>query len=124
VVGGEFLEGVGKTALGVAMVRAGESRRSDRLFDDPHAAAFVAAAPHAFDDEQHVAGKTPTVSSAPTWGVTFAAHAVLRTRFFDDYVLDAAAGSNSRWLTDMKIAADFDADRFIGLSADTARMRG
>jgi methyltransferase (TIGR00027 family) len=88
----EFLEVVGKTALGVAMVRAGESRRSDRLFDDPHAAAFIAAAPHAFDDEQRVAGRMLAASSASSWGVTFAAHAVLRTRFFDDYLLDATAG--------------------------------
>jgi O-methyltransferase involved in polyketide biosynthesis len=29
------LRGVGKTALEVAVVRARESRREDRLFDDP-----------------------------------------------------------------------------------------
>lgn len=37
--------GVGKSALGVAMVRAGESSRADRLFDDPDAQAFLDAAP-------------------------------------------------------------------------------
>jgi O-methyltransferase involved in polyketide biosynthesis len=42
--GGDVPTGVGKTALGVAMVRAEESRRGDRLFDDPYAAAFLAAA--------------------------------------------------------------------------------
>jgi O-methyltransferase involved in polyketide biosynthesis len=36
---------VGKTALGVARVRALESQREDRLFDDPYAQAFVDAAP-------------------------------------------------------------------------------
>lgn len=41
----EPLQGVGKTALGVAMARARESRRADRLFDDPYAQAFVDAAP-------------------------------------------------------------------------------
>jgi O-methyltransferase involved in polyketide biosynthesis len=44
--GGEGVwAGVGKTALGAAMVRAEESRRGDRLFDDPYADAFLAAAP-------------------------------------------------------------------------------
>jgi len=46
--GHEPLVGVGKTALGVALVRARESRRPDRLFDDPYAAAFVTASPGAF----------------------------------------------------------------------------
>ena len=35
------LAGVGATALGVAFQRARESRRGDRLFDDPYAQAFV-----------------------------------------------------------------------------------
>jgi O-methyltransferase involved in polyketide biosynthesis len=45
------LRGVGKTALGVARVRARESQREDRLFDDPYAQAFVDAAPGAFPEE-------------------------------------------------------------------------
>lgn len=53
--GGDAPTGVGKTALGAAMVRAAESRRSDRLFDDPYAAAFVATAPGVFDREQQAA---------------------------------------------------------------------
>ena len=44
--------GVGKTALGMALVRAEESRRTDRLFDDPDAEAFLATAPGAFEVEQ------------------------------------------------------------------------
>ncbi|MPZ93103.1 MAG: hypothetical protein GEU68_16065 [Actinobacteria bacterium] len=32
------------TAVGTALLRAVESQRSDRLFDDPFAEAFVAAA--------------------------------------------------------------------------------
>jgi methyltransferase (TIGR00027 family) len=35
---------VGRTAIGVARIRAAESGRPDRLFDDPYAAAFAAAA--------------------------------------------------------------------------------
>lgn len=37
--------GVGRTAVGMARLRAAEGLRSDKLFDDPYAAAFVAAAP-------------------------------------------------------------------------------
>jgi methyltransferase (TIGR00027 family) len=83
------LAGVGKTALGVAMVRAEESRRADRLFDDPYADAFLAAAPGAFESEQRaaVAGS----SELAAWGAAFWSDAVIRTRFFDDYLLAAAA---------------------------------
>jgi methyltransferase (TIGR00027 family) len=80
--------GVGKTALGVAVVRAQESRRPDRLFDDPYAAAFAAAAPGAFAAEERAAAAGPMSAL----GQVFAAHAVLRTRFFDDFLLDAARG--------------------------------
>lgn len=45
------LRGVGKTALGVAIVRARESQRDGRLFDDPYAQAFVDAAPGTFPEE-------------------------------------------------------------------------
>jgi O-methyltransferase involved in polyketide biosynthesis len=48
----EPLPGVGKTALGAAMIRARESRRGDRLFDDAYAQAFVDAAPGAFPEAQ------------------------------------------------------------------------
>ena len=47
----ELLRGVGKTALGVAMVRARESRSDNRLFDDPYAQAFVDAAPGVLPQE-------------------------------------------------------------------------
>ncbi len=36
----ESLPGAGKTALGVAVVRARESLREDRLFNDPYAASY------------------------------------------------------------------------------------
>jgi methyltransferase (TIGR00027 family) len=79
--------GVGKTALGVAMVRAQESRRGDRLFDDPYAAAFLDAAPGVFDTEQRAAAAAGGTAS---WGAAFSSHVVIRTRFYDDYLLDAA----------------------------------
>lgn len=96
--------GVGKTALGVAMVRAEESRRGDRLFDDPYAEAFLTAAPGAFEPERQAASKVGADGSRDAaaegggdrsgmsaWGAAFWSHAVLRTRFFDDELLAAAA---------------------------------
>jgi O-methyltransferase involved in polyketide biosynthesis len=41
----EPLSGVSKTALAVARVRAEESHRPDRLFDDPYEEGFLAAVP-------------------------------------------------------------------------------
>lgn len=84
------LVGVGKTALGVAVVRAHESRRPDRIFDDPYAAAFVAAAPTAFPGV--VPGQTASAADPQAKvGAAFAVSAVLRTRFFDDYLRQASA---------------------------------
>jgi methyltransferase (TIGR00027 family) len=92
------LVGVARTALGVARVRAHESNRPDRLFDDPYAAAFVAAAPDA--TVQTPSGDSKAVRLA------FAAHAIIRTRYYDDYLLAAglpqvvllAAGLDTRAL--------------------------
>jgi methyltransferase (TIGR00027 family) len=74
-------DGVGRTALGMACVRADEDRRPDRLFSDPYAQAFVAAAPDALPSGG-VAG-----NGDPMAGVVHAA--VVRTRFFDDFLMDA-----------------------------------
>lgn len=72
------MDEVSKTALGVARVRAAESERPDRLFDDPWAAKFCAAAP----DLVPVGARTPIA-------LAFALQAIIRTRFYDDYLLDA-----------------------------------
>jgi methyltransferase (TIGR00027 family) len=92
-------EGVGKTAIGVARVRAQESQREDRLFDDPYAQAFVGAAPGAFRDEikaaeqearERQAGGRAASPSLSSLGAAFYSHAVIRTRFYDGFL--AAAG--------------------------------
>ncbi|MEV6767952.1 SAM-dependent methyltransferase [Nocardia sp. NPDC051030] len=44
--------GVAMTAIGVAVIRARESRREDRLYDDPFAKNFVEAARAGFDAER------------------------------------------------------------------------
>jgi methyltransferase (TIGR00027 family) len=79
---------VSRTAIGVARVRAAEVRRSDPLFDDPYAAAFIRASG---------IGSAATDSEAGTddqrrWRAAIAFHISIRTRFFDDY-LKAALGA-------------------------------
>lgn len=66
------------TALGMAAVRAVESRRTDRLFEDPQAQLFLDAMPGAFD--QYFTSDTKSL------GALFAAHGAIRTRFFDDFL--------------------------------------
>ncbi|MFE3443227.1 SAM-dependent methyltransferase [Nocardia sp. NPDC059180] len=44
--------GVAMTAIGVALIRVQESRRPDRLYDDPLAEVFVEAARPSFDDNR------------------------------------------------------------------------
>jgi methyltransferase (TIGR00027 family) len=85
------LGGVGKTAFGVAAVRARESRRPDRLFDDPYAQAFLDAAPGVLPDEPVSERGLAAWGPMASLGAVFYAHGVVRTRFFDDYLLAAAA---------------------------------
>jgi methyltransferase (TIGR00027 family) len=82
---------VSRTAIGVARVRAAEARRPDPLFDDPYAAAFVAATG---------AGTSATPAEVATeeqrrWRAAIAFHISIRTRFFDDY-LQAAVDAGIR----------------------------
>jgi methyltransferase (TIGR00027 family) len=79
-------EGVGRTAIGMALVRSEETKRSDRLFEDPYAAAFVDAAPDAFAEEEADADRG--VLSA--LGAAFAFNATVRTRFYDEYLTEAS----------------------------------
>ncbi len=77
--------GVGQTALGVAKLRARESERADRLFNDPYAEAFVAAAPEAVAERRAPPGESSSL------GAIFQARVAIRTRFLDDYLLAACA---------------------------------
>jgi methyltransferase (TIGR00027 family) len=67
------LPGVSRTAIGVARVRALESARDDRLFDDPFAARFAA---HGDDD-----GTPPSAARR-----ALAFQIIIRTRFYDDWL--------------------------------------
>ena len=77
--------GVGRTALGVARIRARESDRADRLFHDPYAEAFAAAAPGAVAERPAPPGESSSL------GAIFQARVAIRTRFLDDYLLAATA---------------------------------
>jgi methyltransferase (TIGR00027 family) len=94
-------EGVGRTAIGVARARARESARPDRLFNDPYAAAFVAA-------DGRAERAAPTGAPSPALR-TMARHLVLRTRFFDDYLVAAAEAGCHQVVT---LAAGLDTRAF------------
>jgi methyltransferase (TIGR00027 family) len=90
----ESLRGVAKTALGAAVVRALETSRQDRLFDDPYAQRFVDAAPGAFPEEPASAADHDALEPLAPLGEVFYFHAAIRTRFYDDYLLTAAASGS------------------------------
>jgi methyltransferase (TIGR00027 family) len=78
---------VGMTAVGVAAIRAAETSRPDRLFDDPYAAGFVQAAAYV----RPGATARPTDDEVrrrrrlTTW-------IAIRTRFLDEVATDACRG--------------------------------
>ena len=94
---------VSKTAVGVARIRASETARSDRLFDDPYAARFVEAMPSAYDED------TQRTDAERTMAARLAVHVIIRTRFYDDYLL-AAVSSGIRQV--VLVAAGLDARAF------------
>ncbi|MEV4259539.1 SAM-dependent methyltransferase, partial [Spirillospora sp. NPDC049652] len=93
----ELAQGVGRTALGVARMRAAEHRRPDRLFTDPFAAAFAAAGPPA-----------PPGRDGPMRDLLIL-QVIVRTRFYDDY-LRAAADAGIRQV--VLLAAGLDTRAF------------
>ena len=74
----ESLSPVSRTAVGVAALRAYESSRPDRLFEDPYAAAFA---------EAGRAALPRTEDGHARLGALMYPQVVVRTRFFDDYLL-------------------------------------
>ena len=84
-------DGVSMTALGVAWVRALESQRPDRLFDDPLAARFVAA----------THWEPPDLTAGPADDTTrtllvLAQSVIVRTRFLDDLLASVWADGGGR----------------------------
>jgi methyltransferase (TIGR00027 family) len=80
------LPAVSVTALGVAAIRAAETDRPDRLFDDPCAAGFVRAAHYV----RPVPAAEPTTADIEARRGLVAWIAV-RTRFLDDVLQQASA---------------------------------
>jgi methyltransferase (TIGR00027 family) len=75
-------EGVGRTALGVARIRAAETERADRLFVDPWAKSFAAAGP------QPEARAIASVREELFWQ-SIELSVVVRTRWLDGVMRDA-----------------------------------
>lgn len=93
------LSSVSKTAVGVARIRARESARADRLFDDPLAAVLAGAL-----------GEEPQADVEPSpQRRAIAFQVIVRTRYYDDYLL-AAADAGIRQL--VVLAAGLDARAF------------
>jgi methyltransferase (TIGR00027 family) len=92
---------VSATAVGVAAIRAAEAGRSDALFADPLADAFVRAAGSSWspstDPERH-----DRITALIMW-------VRVRTRFLDDLVLDACANGCRQIVT---LGAGLDARAF------------
>jgi len=96
--------GVGITAVGVAVMRMAESARPDRLFVDPLAGPFVAAAgwrPPAPDEI--TADRRGRLGAMAAWVSS-------RTRFLDDLLLDATAAGGIRQV--VLLGAGLDARAF------------
>jgi methyltransferase (TIGR00027 family) len=75
--------GIGATSLGVAMLRARESARTDRLFNDPYARVFVDHAdPHGSVWDGN--------GAALNFFQLMAEQVAVRTRFLDHALLDVA----------------------------------
>ncbi len=102
-------DGVQRTALGVAMLRARESRRADRLFDDPYAQAFVDAAADSPGPAPKAGADAAAPGPAAALSAAFYARVVIRTRFFDTYLTAAASGGCSQVVL---LAAGLDARAF------------
>ncbi|GAB3404301.1 class I SAM-dependent methyltransferase [Flindersiella endophytica] len=110
-----ILSGVGLTAVTMAQERRVESRREDRLFDDPLADRFIsaivdsAAAGHGRSELELV---LPGLTGDVTLGdivPEFRGFVPLRTRYFDDHVLSAVANGCRQVVI---LAAGLDARAF------------
>ncbi|MCC5476520.1 class I SAM-dependent methyltransferase [Streptomyces barringtoniae] len=84
---GTSLDAVERTALLTAALRAAETKRADRLYEDPYAADLAGdIGPELLAEVRHVTfppGRERTVPSTPDYNA-------IRTRFFDDYLQEAA----------------------------------
>ena len=110
---------VGRTALGAALIRAKETSRTDRLFSDTYAESFFRAGAAAFS--RGFASASPASGASVQQQKVMEArslHVVMRTRFFDDLLVEAAAGGIRQAVM---IGSGLDARAFrLGLDPDFA----
>lgn len=92
------LGGVAATAVAAARVRAAESARTDRLFDDPLAILVHRAFPAA-----------PAAATTSPARELLRGQVVVRTRFYDEWLQDAVSAGIRQVVT---LAAGFDARPF------------
>ncbi|WP_447002184.1 SAM-dependent methyltransferase [Saccharothrix isguenensis] len=90
---GALLDSIERTALLTAALRAAESRREDRLYVDPYAEAFAGEiGPRLLAELRAVTfppDRPRTLPSTPDYNA-------IRTRFFDDFLVGAAARPGMR----------------------------
>ncbi|MHC9293257.1 SAM-dependent methyltransferase [Mycobacterium sp. LTG2003] len=87
----EILSGAPLTAVGVAVIRARESERDDRLYDDPYARRFVEAAEQAYLSPTAPDGAAETWASVLRLADVMYETRTLGVRMADDALLQAAA---------------------------------
>lgn len=85
----ESLAGVGLTAVGVALIRARESGRSDPAITDPYAQLFADAAEVDFLGPDAPDGAATSWAQMLTLVESFHEGRIVATRYFDDYLLGA-----------------------------------
>jgi methyltransferase (TIGR00027 family) len=88
-----LFDAIERTALLTAALRAAETRRPDRIYTDPYAEAFAGEiGPGLLAEIRAVTfppGATRTLPSTPDYNA-------IRTRFFDDFLVEAAARTGIR----------------------------
>ncbi|MEV0319429.1 SAM-dependent methyltransferase [Streptomyces sp. NPDC050658] len=103
------LDAVERTSLLTAALRAAETRRADRLYEDPYAAALTGDIGPELLAEVRAATFPPdrerTLPSTPDYNA-------IRTRFFDDYLQRAAAEPETTQIVLAPAGMDSRAYRF------------
>lgn len=89
----DIVTGIGATALAVASGRALESRRPDALVNDPYAADFLAAAHSSRPLPASPGDLRDHVDPEDLWAL-LAGYLGVRSRVFDDFLIDAADGTD------------------------------
>lgn len=90
------LTGPPLTAVGVAVIRARETERDDRLYADPYAARFVATAQRAYLDPAAPEGATETWATVMRLAEAMYEARTIGVRLVDDALTDAAAAGRTQ----------------------------